>query len=91
MSEKLNHWADQIADEAIRIRGKKHLIATGITPSGPIHLGNIREVVTAYAIHRALQDRGAISKLIYIADTSDPLRKVYPFLPKTYVEYVGMP
>ncbi|MDI6822497.1 MAG: lysine--tRNA ligase [Actinomycetota bacterium] len=91
MGEKLDHWADQIADEVMKSRGKRHLIATGITPSGPIHLGNIREVVTAYAIHRALQDRGAISKLIYIADTSDPLRKVYPFLPKTYVEYVGMP
>ena len=84
------HWADVIADNVTAIR-KKHIIATGITPSGNIHIGNLREVVTADAAYRALCDAGIDAKLIYIADTFDPLRKVYPFLPEDYSEHVGKP
>ncbi len=84
-------WADKIASDIVKTRGTKHLIATGITPSGPIHLGNIREVLTADAVRRGLDRIGAETKLIYVADTADPLRRVYPFLPKTYQKYIGMP
>ena len=84
-------WADKTALDIIETRGSKHLIATGITPSGPIHLGNIREVLTADAVRRGLDRREAQTELIYIADTMDPLRRVYPFLPKSYEKYVGMP
>ena len=84
------HWADAIAEELINIR-KDHKIATGITPSGPIHIGNLREMLTADAIRRAVVDRGGKAEIIYVADTFDPLRKRYPFLPKEYENYVGMP
>ncbi len=88
------HWADQIAEKLIEERGSgaKQIVATGITPSGPIHVGNMREVVTGEAIHRALRDRGVEAELIYIADTLDPLRKVYPFLEEEeYKKHVGAP
>jgi lysyl-tRNA synthetase class 1 len=66
------HWADVIADN---VAAKKHTIATGITPSGEIHIGNMREVVTADAAYRALCDAGIDAELIYIADTLDlPVR-----------------
>lgn len=85
------HWADVIAEELIAT-GRKQVVATGISPSGPIHIGNLREVITADAIYRALRDRGAEdARLIYVADTFDPLRRVYPFLPDSYAEYVGSP
>ncbi len=84
-------WADKTAADIIKTRGTNHLIATGITPSGPIHLGNIREVLTADAVRRGLDRAGAETKLVYIADTMDPLRRLYPFLPKSYEKYVGMP
>ncbi len=90
MSEETIHWADVIAEEVLR-RGKKHTVASGITPSGPIHIGNMREVVTADAVYRALADKGADVRLIYIGDTYDPLRKVYPFLSKDYEAHVGKP
>jgi lysyl-tRNA synthetase class 1 len=90
MSEETIHWADVIAEDVLG-RGKKHTVASGITPSGAIHIGNMREVVTADAIYRALADKGADVRLIYIADTYDPLRKVYPFLPKDYEAHVGKP
>ncbi len=84
------HWADVIASDLLK-KSKRHTIATGISPSGHIHLGNLREMLTADAIRRALLDAGGEAEIIYIADDFDPLRKRYPFLPEKYEEYVGMP
>ena len=84
------HWADVIASELEKM-GHQHRIATGITPSGHIHVGNMREILTGDIVHRAALDRGLDSTLYYLADDFDPLRKVYPFLPKNYSEYVGRP
>lgn len=84
------HWADVIAARILET-GQKQVVATGITPSGNIHIGNLREVMTADAVYRALNDAGGDVRLIYIADTFDPLRKVYSFLPDSYEEFVGHP
>ncbi|HEC81068.1 MAG TPA: lysine--tRNA ligase, partial [Thermoplasmatales archaeon] len=83
------HWADVLASHLEEER--KQVIATGITPSGPIHIGNMREVLTADAVYRAAKDKGLDAEFIYIADDFDHLRKVYPFLPESYEQYVGMP
>lgn len=91
------HWADVLADDLLK-RGRRHVFATAITPSGPIHVGNMREVLTGDAVHRALrrlaEQRGekVETDFIYIADSYDPLRKVYPFLDaKVYEKEVGKP
>jgi lysyl-tRNA synthetase class 1 len=83
------HWADVIAQK-LEDSGP-HTIATGITPSGPVHIGNMREVMSAEAVYRALQDRGVEARLIYIADTYDRLRRLYPFLPESFKQHVGKP
>ncbi|NPV63772.1 MAG: lysine--tRNA ligase [Methanotrichaceae archaeon] len=83
------HWADVIAQK-LEDSGP-HTIATGITPSGPVHIGNMREVMSAEAVYRALQDRGVKARPIYIADTFDRLRRLYPFLPESFKEHVGKP
>jgi lysyl-tRNA synthetase class 1 len=90
MNDETIHWADVIAENVLA-KGRKHTVASGITPSGAIHIGNMREVVTADAVYRALADKGADARLIYIADTYDPLRKVYPFLSKDYEAHIGKP
>ena len=51
----------------------------------------MREILTTDAVYRAVLSKGGDAKLIYVADDFDPLRKVYPYLPKTYEKYVGMP
>ena len=84
------HWADVIAEELLQ-DGEKHVLATGITPSGPIHIGNMREVLTTDAVYRALVKRDADVEYIYIADDYDHLRKRYPYLPKSFEEHVGKP
>ncbi|RPJ52980.1 MAG: lysine--tRNA ligase [Methanobacteriota archaeon] len=88
MSEKI-HWADVCATNVAQ--DVPHRIATGITPSGPIHIGNMREVLTGDLVYKAMVERGLSAELMYIADDFDPLRKVYPFLPDHYAKYVGMP
>jgi lysyl-tRNA synthetase class 1 len=85
------HWADETADRLME-QGGEVVISTGISPSGPIHIGNMREVVTADAVFRALGDRGLKPKFYYIADDFDNLRRVYPFLdPAVYEQHVGRP
>ncbi len=84
-------WADEIAKDIVS-RRDHFTVATGITPSGHIHVGNLREVGTADIIVRALRALGKEVRFVYIADTFDPLRHVYPFLDeKVYAKHVGAP
>ena len=85
------HWADQVAGELLEVR-QRHLLSTGITPSGEYHVGHLREVLTAEGVVCALREQGADCKLNYVADTMDPLRRVYDFLdPQRYEQHVGKP
>lgn len=84
------HWVDVESEKLLGFY-KEHVIATGITPSGDIHVGNMREILTGEVITRGLKEKGAEAELIYIGDTIDPLRKVYPFLDDSYEEHVGKP
>ena len=45
---KSYHWADITAERIIREKGNKskYVVAAGITPSGTIHIGNFREIIT---------------------------------------------
>jgi len=84
------HWSDVLADKLLKSK-QKHVLATGITPSGPIHIGNMREILTTDAVYRSLKEKGGDADFIYIADDFDQLRKVYPYLTKSYEKFVGKP
>ena len=85
------HWADATARKLAEREGR-HEISTGISPSGPIHVGNLREVMTADVLYRALRDLGREAGFHFVADNFDPLRRVYPFLdPAVYTPLVGRP
>ena len=91
MHVREKHWADEIADTIAAIP-RRHEISTGISPSGEIHIGNLREVITADVVWHALRERGVEVVFDYVADNFDPLRKVYPFLdPKVYEPLIGCP
>ncbi|MBU0459374.1 MAG: lysine--tRNA ligase [Nanoarchaeota archaeon] len=78
------HWADYYAEQIIRSRGDKntYIIESGITPSGMIHAGNFREVITADLIKKALLNRNKKVEFLYVWDDYDVLRKVPVNLPK---------
>jgi lysyl-tRNA synthetase class 1 len=75
----------------VRNQEGKQKVSTGISPSGPIHLGNLREILTGEIIYKSLLLSGKDASFIYLCDDIDPLRKVYPFLPETYSAHVGKP
>ena len=72
------HWADQMAERIIREKGDKDLYtcASGITPSGTVHIGNFREIITVELVVRALRERGKNVRFIYSWDDYDVFRKV---------------
>lgn len=85
------HWADAIAERVVA-EDRPPVLSTGISPSGEIHIGNMREVLTADAVYRALRDRGVPARFNFVSDQFDPLRKVYPFLDASiYEPLVGRP
>lgn len=87
----MTHWADEAAEAAIASR-RPVVVSSGISPSGEIHIGNMREVLTADAVFRAVRDRGVPARFNYVCDNFDPLRRVYPFLdPAVYEPLIGRP
>ncbi|RZD30775.1 MAG: lysine--tRNA ligase [uncultured DHVE6 group euryarchaeote] len=80
---KSQYWADQIAEKLIKSRKRKSFtVASGITPSGTIHFGNFREIITTDIVTRALKDAGAKVRFIYSWDDYDRFRKVPANMPK---------
>ena len=87
MSETQNqsmHWADIMADRIIREKGEKDMYtcASGITPSGTVHIGNFREIITVELVVRALRERGKNVRFIYSWDDYDVFRKVPKNMPE---------
>ncbi|HFE45132.1 MAG TPA: lysine--tRNA ligase, partial [Nannocystis exedens] len=80
----LNHWADQAAAKTLREHPGREVytVAAGITPSGVVHVGNFREVITVDLVARALRDRGVEVRFIYSWDDFDVFRKVPEGMPQ---------
>jgi lysyl-tRNA synthetase class 1 len=84
------HWAYAIADQLISKYGEKQITcAAGISPSGIVHAGNLRELMTSDLVFKALVDRGANARLIFSWDDFDRFRKVPANIPESFREHVG--
>ncbi len=95
MNKKSIHWADINADKIIRKKGEKdvYVCASGITPSGTIHIGNFREIISVDLVVRALRDKGKNVRFIYSWDDYDVFRKVPVNMPEQDLlkEYLRKP
>ena len=82
------HWADRHAEKVIEIHGDKdtYCCASGITPSGTVHIGNFREIITVDLVVKALQDKGKKVRFIYSWDNYDRFRKVPGNVPQEKVK-----
>lgn len=81
------HWADVVASKV----GDRQVVSTAISPSGEIHVGNMREVLTGEIVARALRRAGKSVKFYYEADDIDPLRKVPNGIDQSFSRYIGQP
>ncbi len=90
-------WVTKIADRVeanVRQRKGEHgtiVCASGISPSGPIHLGNLREVMTVHLVAEELRERGWQVDHLHSWDDFDRLRKVPAGVSADYEKYIGTP
>jgi lysyl-tRNA synthetase class 1 len=86
-------WMERLAGEVVErsTPGVTVVCASGISPSGPIHMGNLREVVTTHLVVEALRRGGVDAVHLHSWDDYDRLRKVPAGVDDSYRRYVGMP
>jgi|GEM_PF-2712230 len=84
-------WAQKIAEKLFKTKKSLYNITCGISPSGPFHLGHLREILTPDVLAWTIKKQGKKVKVHFILDDFDHLRKLYPFLPKKFEKYVGKP
>ncbi len=65
--------------------------ASGISPSGQIHLGNLREVFTTHLVAEALRRHGHEVVHLHSWDDYDRFRKVPAGVDPSFEQYVGRP
>ena len=96
MTETAISWMDRLATEierdALSSAVSQPLVcASGISPSGPIHMGNLREVFTTHLVVEALRRRGHTVVHLHSWDDYDRLRKVPAGIDPSFAEHVGKP
>ena len=89
-------WVSRFADEVIeaaqrRAPGKPVVVASGLSPSGPIHLGNLREVMTPHLVADEVRRRGLECVHILSWDDYDRFRKVPAGIDPAWAEHIGKP
>ncbi len=100
-------WVSRFADEVIaeaerRAAGKVAsgasapviVCASGLSPSGPIHLGNLREVMTPHLVADEIRRRGYNVRHLISWDDYDRYRKVpagVPGVDESWAEHIGKP
>ncbi len=98
-STETTDWVSRFADEVIaeserRAPGKPVVVASGLSPSGPIHLGNLREVMTPHLVADEIRRRGHEVRHLISWDDYDRYRKVpagVPGVDESWAEHIGKP
>jgi lysyl-tRNA synthetase class 1 len=87
------YWADAIARRLIAEHPDEKVFtcAAGISPSGIVHFGNFRDVITSYAVARALRRAGRKARLIFSWDNFDRFRKVPAGVDAAFAAHIGKP
>lgn len=98
-STETTDWVSRFADEVIeeserRAPGKPVVVASGLSPSGPIHLGNLREVMTPHLVADEVRRRGHQVRHLISWDDYDRYRKVpagVAGVDESWAEHIGKP
>jgi lysyl-tRNA synthetase, class I len=83
--------ADVAAEAARRAPDKPIVVASGLSPSGPIHLGNLREVMTPHLVADEIRRRGHEVVHVLSWDDFDRFRKVPAGIDPAWAEHIGKP
>ena len=84
--------AGEVRAEAMsRHPGEAATCASGISPSGPVHLGNLRELMVPHLVADEVRKQGAPCRHILSWDDYDRLRRVPAGFPASFAEHIGRP
>ena len=86
-------WVGKVTDKVLAEFPNEALYtcAAGISPSGPVHFGNLRDIATSYAVMRELEARGKKARLLFSWDNFDRFRKVPAGVPESFKQHIGKP
>lgn len=106
-STETTDWVSRFADEVIEESERRApgavtsvatapviVVASGLSPSGPIHLGNLREVMTPHLVADEIRRRGHEVRHLISWDDYDRYRKVPNGVEGTdasWAEHIGKP
>ena len=79
------------AEAERRHPGEAPTCASGISPSGPVHLGNLRELMVPHLIADEVRRGGAPCRHILSWDDYDRFRRVPAGFPAEFAEHIGRP
>ena len=87
------NWAKEVALRIIEERPNEEVytVASGVSPSGFVHIGNFREIATPYLVAKELKKLGKKVRYILSFDEFDRFRKVPGNIDQSYEKYIGMP
>ncbi len=83
------HWFETVARELLEREGLK-VIESGTSISGIPHIGNASDVIRGDAIRKSLCEMDEDVDFIWVADDSDPFRKI-PGGMEELADYLGFP
>lgn len=86
-------WVGEVTDRILQAFPDKEIYtcAAGISPSGTVHFGNFRDVMTSLVFARELQRRGKKVRLLFSWDDFDRFRKVPANVDPSFSQYIGLP
>lgn len=90
--EQSRFWLDRIAADIVKQNPTGEIIiSSGVSPSGPYHIGHLREVLSADALLGAIERLGRTGKHLHFVDDFDILRKIPAGLEKKLTSEMGKP
>jgi lysyl-tRNA synthetase class 1 len=92
---EIHDWVTRAADEALRHAdledGGIVTCSSGASPSGPVHLGNLREFLTVHFVAEEIRRRGIPVRHLHVWDDYDRFRKVPAGVDPSWSEHIGRP
>lgn len=86
-------WSDQLAFATTKKFPDRdtYVCASGISPSGHVHIGNFREIITTDFVVKSMEHYDEDARFIYSWDDYDRFRKVPENVPDEFEKYIGLP
>jgi lysyl-tRNA synthetase class 1 len=94
MSEhKARHWSETVAHEILTTKAAPYVVASGITTSGPTHMGTVCEFLYPSALVKYLKDEKYPVDFVFVGDIMDAFDNIPKPLERfTFLkEHLGKP